>query len=144
MPEFSSSLSADVVELRLYAGHDIGQSGLAHVRVLSLDKLPRFIYVQLPSEYIHPPFMLTGVKEVTLGQSSEDITSKILCYVAPAFGFRSWLKIPTSTFNTTPGFHKYVFSFTNLATEDIFDRLLCYSVQTDNPDKPYIYMPKSE
>lgn len=53
---------------------------------------------------------------------------------------RVWLKINTNMLNTSPGFHMYKFMFIDTRFNEEQNFFFAYKIQTDNPDKPYIYM----
>lgn len=55
-----------------------------------------------------------------------------------------WIEFPISYANEEPGFHMYelIFSVDDMNEQQVL--YFCYSVQTDRPDKPYVYMKGTE
>lgn len=55
-----------------------------------------------------------------------------------------WIECPISVINEAPGFHMYqlTFSVDNRNEEQVL--YFCYSIQTDSPDKSYVYMKGTE
>ena len=55
-----------------------------------------------------------------------------------------WIECPISAINEAPGFHMYELTF-SVDNEDEQQVLyFCYSIQTDSPDKLYVYMKGTE
>ena len=55
-----------------------------------------------------------------------------------------WIEFPVSVINEAPGFHMYelVFSVDDQNEQQVL--YFCYSIQTDRPDKSYVYMKGTE
>lgn len=55
-----------------------------------------------------------------------------------------WIEFPVSAINEAPGFHMYelTFSVDNENEQQVL--YFCYSIQTDSPDKSYVYMKGTE
>lgn len=53
---------------------------------------------------------------------------------------RPWLDIRSDQLNQKSGYHKYVVKFLNSTTNSLVQYYFSYILQTENPDKPYIYM----
>lgn len=56
---------------------------------------------------------------------------------------KPWLKVTTSLLDTSVGSHLYKFSFVHRYTNDVVSVYISYTIQNDNPDKPYVYMNKT-
>lgn len=50
-----------------------------------------------------------------------------------------WIDVPSSELNQSPGYHKYLVRFLTKG-DDTFSWYFSYTIQTESPDKPYIYM----
>lgn len=57
---------------------------------------------------------------------------------------RPWLKITSSVLGSTVGKHLYKLCFVNQITNDLISLFFSYTIQDDNPDKPYVYMNKED
>lgn len=57
---------------------------------------------------------------------------------------KPWLKITFRIFSNHVGMHIYKLSFINRYTNDVVPLYIAYIIQDDNPDKPYVYMRKSD
>ena len=55
-----------------------------------------------------------------------------------------WLRVESRLLDLSCGQHTYRFGFVNTVTDDVFSLYISYSIQDDNPDKPYIYMDGKE
>ena len=55
-----------------------------------------------------------------------------------------WIEFPVSFINEAPGFHMYelVFSVDDRSEQQVL--YFCYSIQTDRPEKSYVYMKGTE
>lgn len=96
-----------------------------------------YIYIQVPAEVLvncalYQVYELTseGCKEAPEGAIVRDVNC--------------WLKGTSSLMNMTAGLHTYKLSFVDRITNVSFDLFINYTVQDDNPDKPYIYMKREE
>lgn len=102
--------------------------------VLNKAELPPTIHFKMPDE------LLTGV--VFVGCCC--IVGNELEEVPDATQYRPigtcWVNIPTSVLKTDVGFHKYQFEFVDCVTLDTLHLYCAYTIQDDNPEKPYIYM----
>lgn len=53
---------------------------------------------------------------------------------------RAWYKFKSHMLNLTNGYHLYRLSFVNTHTDDTALLYMTYTIQTNQVDKPYIYM----
>lgn len=53
---------------------------------------------------------------------------------------RPWIDIPVDCLDLDLGLHTYTVEFVNTTTGDTLYQYFNYTIQIDNPDKPYIYM----
>lgn len=55
-----------------------------------------------------------------------------------------WLKVKYDLFDLNIGQHTYKFSFMNYNTRDVESYYFSYRIQSDNPNKPYIYVHRKD
>ena len=53
---------------------------------------------------------------------------------------RPWLRIVFPVLDQDAGLHIYKITFVNRYTDDVVSAYISYTIQDDNPNKPYIYM----
>lgn len=51
-----------------------------------------------------------------------------------------WIDIPFDCLNLNIGLHDYTIEFVNIITGDTYYQYFCYRIQSDNLEKPYIYI----
>jgi len=56
----------------------------------------------------------------------------------------TWLKFETDFINKEIGMHSYKITFVNRVTDVLLSLWFAYHIQSDNPDKPYVYMKREE
>lgn len=57
---------------------------------------------------------------------------------------RPWIEIESKWLDTTPGVHEYILVWEDPITIDNHLQYFTYSIQNDNPEKPYIYMKREK
>lgn len=107
-----------------------------HIVVNVSQRLPQ-VYVRFDSR-ISDSYTPSSVYEITEGKS-DPIT----------FSYstgRHWIDILFENLNTDPGYHKYRIDFSSKLLSDVPTVALyfSYTIQTDSPPKPYIYMNRSD
>lgn len=107
-----------------------------HIVVNVSQRLPQ-VYVRFDSR-ISDSYTPSSVYEITEG-TSDPIT----------FSYstgRHWIDILFENLNTDPGYHKYRIDFSSKLLSDVPTVALyfSYTIQTDLPPKPYIYMNRSD
>lgn len=55
-----------------------------------------------------------------------------------------WIRVVRDDLNLNPGKHTYKLSMVDRFTDTDFSLYISYYVQTDDPEKPYVYMKKEE
>lgn len=56
----------------------------------------------------------------------------------------TWLKFATDYINKSIGLHSYKLTFVDRETDISISLWFSYSIQNDNPDKPYVYMEREK
>lgn len=107
-----------------------------HIVVNVSQRLPQ-VYVRFDSR-ISDSYTPSSVYEITEG-TSDPIT----------FSYstgRHWIDILFENLNTDPGYHKYRIDFSSKLLSGVPTVALyfSYTIQTDSPPKPYIYMNRSD
>lgn len=51
-----------------------------------------------------------------------------------------WIDVLFDCLNLDIGLHDYTIEFVNVVTGDTYYQYFCYRIQSDSPDKPYVYM----
>lgn len=106
-------------------------------QVFHKDELPYYGWIHLPTD-IAKYLDLVEVKNVDtdkdvdfhLDWEREDI--------------HPWYKLRLESLDLTLGTHMYRLKFDNTFLHDELDLYFRYTIQDDNPDKPYVYMNRSE
>lgn len=104
-------------------------------KIFSRSQFGPILYVEVLSDVAMncTPFELTEIKS--------NKTEKIdLMTDAVWDGRHPWLDIPTEKLNNEIGHHLYRISFINIHTNVISYLYFEYTLQCNNPDKPYVYM----
>lgn len=122
-------------QFRLFSHND----ALAHTRVFNIKDIQEYMWLQIPA-VLSPYIDLTGVVNMQVADGAlPDFTEKIT-----REGRNCWLKIDSTLFDTSIGLHFYRFDFHNPTTDEVIPLYFAYSLQNDDPEKPYIYMDRSE
>lgn len=93
------------------------------------------LYIKLPSDLLQN-FSVYEVSEID-GQSETETRFRCKCQ-------KPWLEIDSDYLNITPGYHRYQIGLVNKITNDTATLYFAYIIQSNNPDKPYIYMNRGE
>lgn len=104
-------------------------------KVLNLHELDNYLYV-----YIQPDktrnCVLQDVREVNFEESTGSESFYSIAEIVSA----SWIKIHYSKLDLTTGMHVYKLVFNDPVFDETLNLYFSYTVQDDNPDKPYLYM----
>lgn len=108
-------------------------------KVLNLAELDYFLYVKL-----EPPltseWYLYRIEEKT-----KDGTLKKMRFPDTVRKESpTWLKFTTDFINKEIGMHSYKITFVDTVTDVLTSLWFAYIIQSDNPDKPYVYMKREE
>ena len=107
-----------------------------HSPVFSLPEVEYFLYVRVPAS-ITRTYELYQVSEIR--DTAEVLCDKDLWEHDPC---RIWYRFRTEKLNLNAGFHMYRLSFVDVFHNDTCSLYISYTLQTNNPDKPYDYMSK--
>ena len=107
----------------------------SNTRVINDDRFGHCLYVKLPSDILHN-FSIYEITEVDTDDYL-DIRFNTKCD-------KPWLEIDKTYLNTNPGYHSYQIGLVNKLTDDTATLYFGYIIQSNNPDKPYIYMNRDE
>lgn len=112
-------------------------NSLAHTEVVNLAELHAYTWVEIPHD-ISRDCTLSGIEDVFDADDVEIDISHIM-----RENRNMWIRIDTSALDTSVGMHMYKFTFINSITLEELFLYLTYRIQTDDIDKPYIYMDRS-
>lgn len=108
---------------------------LFHNRTLNLELLGPIVHIKIDDPIIRECRFLTAYESST--QQTIDLYVYDKCHLL-------WIDIPVENLNLDIGMHVYTLEFVNTATGDTVFEYFCYTIQSDNPDKPYIYMNRGD
>lgn len=107
--------------------------------VININEFPGIVPILLPDgfNHIHRLYDVHEMspKWVAVESFQDKFTSK-----QPT----PWIDVKSLDLNLAPGYHKYRLSFIDICTNDTTYLYFAYQVQTDAPDKPYLYMERSD
>lgn len=107
-------------------------------KLFSLQEFEYFLFVRVPTG-IAKSYELYQVDEIR--DKDEFVCHKDLWEHDPG---RVWYKFKSAMLNKDGGYHTYRLSFVNTTTNDTCLLYMSYVVQTNKPNKPYLYMDKDE
>ena len=109
---------------------------IEHSIVVNKQEMEYFLYVHIP---------VTFAREFALVEIRDMDTDKCI-EVREEFGFvqqdcmKPWIQIIAGALNQSVGYHKYRVSFVNRQNGDTSSLYFGYTLQDNNPDRPYDYM----
>lgn len=106
--------------------------------VLNRNQVTDYIWVQLP-EIITSNTMMYQMEEISPDCKEVEFSN----FVERDHG-RPWLKVTIRGLNLSPGYHAYKLLFIELSSHITYSIYIGYTIQDDNPDKPYLYMDRSQ
>lgn len=132
---------------------------VSHVSELfSLQQVEEYLFIRIPA-YIAKEYELYQVAEIsdvaipledsdtdsdtdTDTESDSDGTSNDaqINNLWEHDPYRIWYKFKSETLDMETGYHQYRMSFKNTVTGDTCLLYFAYTIQNNNPDKPYYYM----
>jgi hypothetical protein len=56
---------------------------------------------------------------------------------------RAWIDVPVTSLDLSTGYHLYTVQLVNIHTNDIANLYFSYTIQNDEPEKPYLYLKPS-
>lgn len=103
-------------------------------RVFSLQQVEKILFVRIHPD-IARQFELIQVAEIA--DKAEKVTDKKAWTHDTC---RIWYKFDPEYLNMTVGYHQYRMTFQNTLTSDTCLLYFAYTIQDNDPEKPYIYM----
>lgn len=103
-----------------------------HSKVINVDELDYFLWIYLNPEYVRDSYFVCG--------SEMSNNPRITFHDTFTRPSTSWIRVKTSDLNKEIGLHTYKFLFADRITSDTFSLYANYIIQSDNQEKPYIYM----
>lgn len=103
-------------------------------KVFKMYEVEYYLYVHIPHD-LCLEYKLFQIDEVSPKSKKCDIMS----YIYQECN-KPWVRIPTSFLDISIGLHVYRMSFVNRYTNDVISIYFGYTLQNDDPYKPYIYM----
>ena len=108
----------------------------SRTRIFSIHDMEYYLWIRVNPE-IAKNYTLYGLDEV--GSTKKyDINLGDICYHETN---RIWYRLNSMMLNRNSGQHVYRMHFVNRQTESTISLYFSYIVQTENPEKPYLYMP---
>lgn len=109
-------------------------------KVFNLTEIEYYLYVKLEPPLVNI-WYLYKVEEKTKDGSliAMPISSGEVVRQSP-----TWLRFQTNFMNTSVGLHIYKLTFVHTVTNIVATLWFSYTIQNDNPDKPYIYMKRED
>ena len=99
--------------------------------IYNLSTFGPVVHIRL-NPFVHKTFRLMRIFE---SPTCDDVFTYTYDYLD-----RPWVDIPVDCLNLDIGLHTYTLEFINTITGDTFYQYFNYTIQSDNPNKPYIYM----
>lgn len=106
-------------------------------KLINKDEFDYYIYIKVPSEYIHN-YVLTDVNK--LGEHPGKVC--LIKYVDYLGG--PWYRIHSDVLDKKVGYSRYQLKFVEKHDNTISSLYFSYILQDDHPDKPYLYMDPEE
>lgn len=103
-------------------------------RVFNTSEIDYFLFVKVPQEFGRH-FELYRVDEIL--EKEEKVCCKDMWEHDRG---RPWYRFKSEKLNMDPGYHIYRLSFVNYSTNDTSMLFISYIIQSNGPEKPYIYM----
>ena len=110
-----------------------------NARVYNLQTLPYYLWVRIPIDMNAENLQLYQVVLTT--DTEVPVPLSELVY---RDGRSTFLRLTSKLLNMSVGKHMYKFDFIDVLTNDVVSFYFSYIIQTDNPEKPYIYMKPSD
>lgn len=108
-------------------------------KVFNLAELDYFLYVRLEPPLSTAWYLYRIEEKQKDGTLKEMPFDKTVKRESP-----TWLKFKTDFINKEIGLHIYKVTFVNTVTDVLASLWFSYTIQNDNPDKPYVYMTRDK
>ena len=96
------------------------------------------IWLEIPKN-IAKDLTLTEVRQLSLTPTAIDIETYIV-----REDIKPWIVLNPNGIDKTAGFHMIEFTFRNQAVQAYQTFYFSYTAQVDSPDKPYVYMERTD
>lgn len=120
----------ELIDYHVISACDYEELG-SNVRIYNLDLFGPTLHVQVKSSIQHSCRLM-------------DVYESNTCCGVTTYTYdeldHPWVDIPVDCLNLDLGLHTYTLEFVNVMTGDTYFQYFNYIIQTDSPDKPYIYM----
>lgn len=107
-------------------------------KVFNLSELDYFLYVQLEPPLSSKWYLYRVEEKLKDGSLRGVIFPDTVRKESP-----TWLKLTTTLINKEIGLHIYKLTFVDTETDVLTSLWFSYTIQNDNPDKPYVYMERN-
>lgn len=102
-------------------------------RVFSESGIAPVLSIRVPHEYF--TYSMYGIHQISDSKHAIDISRYVRPRCSPA-----WLDICTCGLDVSPGQHDYVVRYYDPSTSSYIWAYFGYIIQTENTNKPYLYM----
>lgn len=124
--------TANVAQLLIYT------ESIANRLTINSHNFDTKIWLEIPKD-IAKDLTLTEVRQLGLTPTVIDIEQNIV-----REDKKPWIVLNPNGIDKTAGFHMIEFTFRNQAVQDYQQFYFSYTAQVDNPDKPYVYMERTD
>lgn len=104
-------------------------------KVYSLYDVPFYWYIKIPDE-LNERVSFVGIYEFGTGLEPIPDIQNFVCRECK----RPWLRIRSERLKTDIGLHVYRIDLIDIHTDDLINMYISYTIQSDDPEKPYVYM----
>jgi hypothetical protein len=101
-----------------------------HQKTLNKNQLENYTWIRLPD----PQSLYLSLLDFRELNTDTNIADTVTMETG-----HPWIRVETSNLNTECGYHSYKLKFTDSRLNDDVSYYFSYTIQDDNPDKPYIY-----
>lgn len=121
----------DILELHTYG------EVTSHARIINDNQIEEWLWFHIPVD-VSRNYEFTNVYELLPESAEKDHGGKIFRQ-----GRHPWLAVHTSFLDLGIGYHLYKLRFLDPDTNDVVLLYVAYQIQSNNPEKPYIYMDRT-
>ena len=125
-----------MIQYQNYKLYDSYDDAISHALVVNKRELFQSFCFEVPHQ-LTQSLSLLCIRDSVSGEVVDDNA------IDDKFPF-PWIDVNTSALNQEIGNHVYVFTFMNNIVDHTVDLYASYIIRYNDPDKPYIYMKRSE
>lgn len=107
-------------------------------KVIARDQLQHSILLHVPDNVPVKYVSVYNIAQISPKYGKMFIKGPIL------INYRPWIELNCKDLDSSIGYHVYKLQFIVHRTMDVFDCYFSYTVQDNNPEKPYLYMNREE